>query len=111
MLHFENIFFSETGLVKIQEMSHLFFNQYSITGSDLIFLPPEALICGKVSEKGDVWTLGIILLICLSLEFELESAGTNISPQEIVRALMQISNGDSVVNLDEERGEDEQTRN
>ena len=40
----------------------------------MIFMPPEALTCGKLSERGDVWTLGILLLLCMSLEFELESS-------------------------------------
>lgn len=37
-------------------------------------MPPEALSCGKLSERGDVWTLGMLLLLCMSLEFDLDSA-------------------------------------
>lgn len=73
MLHFENIFFDEQGFVKLQEMSHVFFDQYKLKPTDLIFMPPEALSHGKLSERGDVWTLGIILLICMSLEFDFEA--------------------------------------
>ena len=40
--------------------------------SDMIYLPPEALTCGKLSERGDVWTLGMLILFCISLEFDLE---------------------------------------
>lgn len=35
-------------------------------------MPPEALSCGKLSERGDVWTLGMLILLCMSLEFDLE---------------------------------------
>lgn len=34
-------------------------------------MPPEALSCGKLSERGDVWTLGMLLFLCMSLEFDL----------------------------------------
>ena len=37
-------------------------------------MPPEALSCGKLSERGDVWTLGMLLFLCMSLEFDLQSA-------------------------------------
>lgn len=40
----------------------------------MIYMPPEALSCGKLSERGDVWTLGMLLLLCMSLEFDLDSA-------------------------------------
>ena len=54
-------------------MSHVLFDQYKLQGHDLIFLPPEALAFGKLSNKGDVWTLGIIVLLCISLEFDFDS--------------------------------------
>lgn len=73
MLHMDKIHFDENGFVKVQEMSHVFFDQYKLKQSDLIYLPPEALAEGKLSEKGDVWTLGITLLLCMSLEFDLEA--------------------------------------
>ena len=73
MLHFENIVFDEQGFIKLQEMSHVFFDQYKLKASDLLFMPPEALSHGKLSERGDVWTLGIILLVCMSLEFDFEA--------------------------------------
>ena len=40
----------------------------------MIYMPPEALSCGKLSERGDVWTLGMLLLLCMSLEFDLDAA-------------------------------------
>lgn len=72
MLHFDSIYFDESGFLKLQEMSHVFFDQYKLKSSDMIYMPPEALACGKLSERGDVWTLGILLLLCMSLEFDLE---------------------------------------
>ena len=39
-------------------------------------MPPEALSCGKLSERGDVWTLGMLILLCMSLEFDLEGGET-----------------------------------
>ena len=38
-----------------------------------MFLPPEGVMCGKLSDRGDVWSLGIILLMCMSLEFSFDS--------------------------------------
>lgn len=73
-LHFENIYFDEQGFLKLQEMTHVFFDQYKLKESDLVFMPPEALSCGKLSERGDVWTLGMLLFLCMSLEFDLQSA-------------------------------------
>jgi len=60
-------------LVKIQEMSHVFFGQYKLAVNDLVFLPPEALTFGKLSDKADVWTLGVILLLCISIEFDFDA--------------------------------------
>jgi len=48
-------------------MSHVFFDQYKLKQQDLVFLPPEALLYGHQAASGDVWTLGIMLLICMSL--------------------------------------------
>ena len=73
MLRFENILFDEKGFIKLQEMSHVFFDQYKLKMKDLLFMPPEALSHGKLCERGDVWTLGIILLLCMSLEFNFEA--------------------------------------
>ena len=39
-------------------------------------MPPEALSCGKLSERGDVWTLGMLILLRMSLEFDLEGGET-----------------------------------
>lgn len=78
MSHFESIYFDESGFLKLQEMSHVFFDQYKLKDSDLIFMPPEALSCGKLSERGDVWTLGMLILLCMSLEFDLESVEHNV---------------------------------
>ena len=55
-------------------MSHVFFDQYKLKEQDHIFVPPEALSCGKLSERGDVWTLGMLILLCMSLEFDLEGS-------------------------------------
>lgn len=43
MLRMNHILFDNKGQVKIQDMSHIFFDEYSIKANDLIFLPPEAL--------------------------------------------------------------------
>ena len=45
----------------------------------MIFMPPEALSCGKLSERGDVWTLGILLLLCMSLEFDLDAQSSSLT--------------------------------
>ena len=76
MLHFDSIYFDENGFLKLQEMSHVFFDQYKLKEEDLVFMPPEALSCGKLSERGDVWTLGMLILLCMSLEFDLEGGET-----------------------------------
>ena len=47
-------------------------------------MPPEALSHGKLSERGDVWTLGIILLICMSLEFEFEASPSKITLESML---------------------------
>ena len=39
----QNILFDQNGCLKLQEMSHLHFDEYEITESDWIFLPPEVL--------------------------------------------------------------------
>ena len=36
-------------------------------------MPPEALTFGKLSNKADVWTLGVILLLCISIEFDFDA--------------------------------------
>ena len=71
-MRMDNIHFDETGKIKLQEMSHVFFDQYKLSPSDLIFLPPEALSHSKLSDKADVWTLGILILLCISLEFDFQ---------------------------------------
>ena len=73
MLRMDQIHFDEQGTVKLQEMSHIHFDQYRLSSMDLIFQSPEALAYGKLSAKADVWTLGIILLLCISLEFDLDA--------------------------------------
>ena len=45
----------------------------------MIFMPPEALSCGKLSERGDVWTLGMLIFLCMSLEFDIEGGGESTS--------------------------------
>ena len=49
MLRMQNILFDQNGLVKIQDMSHLHFDEYEIREQDLIFLPPEVLKGGSLS--------------------------------------------------------------
>lgn len=71
----EHIHFDETGSVKLQELSHVLFDQYKLTSADLLYMAPEVLTCGRVSDKADVWTLGMIVLLCISLEFEIDSFG------------------------------------
>lgn len=72
-------------------MSHLHFDEYEIKESDLIFLPPEVLKGGshlqqqlmtrrqknsaggyifQLNNSMDVWTLGMILLHCMCLEYK-----------------------------------------
>ena len=46
MIRMQNILFDENGLVKVQDMSHLHFDEYEIKESDLIFMPPEVLKSG-----------------------------------------------------------------
>lgn len=88
MLRMGNILFDHNGAVKVQDMSHLFFDEFQIKPSDLIFLPPEALKGGSLNQKGsrrnqgqnthsklevsnsmDIWTLGMVMLHCMSLSF------------------------------------------
>lgn len=88
MLHFDSIYFDESGFLKLQEMSHVFFDQYKLKSSDLIYMPPEALACGKLSERGDVWTLGILLLLCMSLEFDLEQSACTL--QSMLETFQQV---------------------
>ena len=66
------IHFDEAGSIKVQEMSHVFFNQFKVNPQDLIYMPLDVLCDACPSNKGDVWTLGMILLICMSLEFDLD---------------------------------------
>jgi hypothetical protein len=42
--------FDQNGMVKIQDMSHLHFDEYEIKESDLIFLPPEALKSASLQQ-------------------------------------------------------------
>ena len=80
-------------------MSHVFFDQYKLKEQDLIFMPPEALSCGKLSERGDVWTLGMLILLCMSLEFDLD--GGEAAPCSLKSMLdtFQIVKGASLMSL------------
>jgi serine/threonine protein kinase len=97
MLRMQNILFDENGQIKLQDMSHVHFDEYEISHSDLIYLPPEVLKGGGLSLYGhqhqgvrrqpfgkaqmigsqmfqlnssmDVWTLGMILLHCICIEY------------------------------------------
>lgn len=46
MLRMNNILFDQNGGVKVQDMSHVYFDEYDIRTQDLIFLPPEILKAG-----------------------------------------------------------------
>lgn len=49
MVRMQNILFDENGQVKVQDMSHLHFDEYEIKETDLIFIPPEVLKSGQIS--------------------------------------------------------------
>ena len=80
MLRMSNILFDQFGLVKIQDMSNVYFQEYQIRNADLIFLPPEILKStkDKYSSNIDVWTLGMILLNCICLQFRLDEEMQNL---------------------------------
>jgi serine/threonine protein kinase len=120
MLRMQNILFDENGSVKIQEMSHLHFDEYEIRESDLIFLPPEVLKGGARRQKGqitnskfqincsmDVWTLGMILLHCLCLEYKKAEYETN-TFDEILSLYLKVK-GPSLITF-EEKEEIEESR-
>jgi hypothetical protein len=44
---------------------------------------------GLASSKGDVWTIGMILLVCMSLEFDIEQAQH--SKQKLIEIQQQTS--------------------
>jgi hypothetical protein len=54
MLRMQNILFDQHGLVKVQDMSHLHFDEYEIKEPDLIFLPPEVLKGGSLTQQQSV---------------------------------------------------------
>ena len=115
MLRMQNILFDENGCVKLQEMSHVHFDEFDIKESDLSFLPPDVLKGGSVSTAGsqnnrrgknnmaangqqnifqlnssmDVWTLGMILLHCMCLE-DKKSEYDQDTFQEILNLQMKI---------------------
>ena len=60
-------------------------------------MPPEALTCGKLSERGDVWSLGILILLCISLEFDLEEL-ENCTLKHIIETFQQVK-GASLMSL------------
>ena len=59
-------------------------------------MPPEALSCGKLSERGDIWTLGMLLLLCMSLEFDLDSG--QVSLKSVLETFQQVK-GASLLSL------------
>lgn len=83
MLRMNNILFDQHGQVKIQDLSNVYFQECQTRLEDLIFLPPEILKGNKdkYSSNIDVWTLGMILLHCISLQFRLEEEMPNIKAQ------------------------------
>ena len=61
-------------------------------------MPPEALSQGKLSERGDVWTLGIILLICMSLEYEFEATMDKVTLESMLGNFNKVK-GKSLIQL------------
>lgn len=70
MLRMEGIVFDARGKVKLQDFSHVFLGrtELDLYGKDKVFLPPEAFHGENETVKADIWTLGIILLFCMSLD-------------------------------------------
>ena len=88
-------------------MSHVYFDQYAVKPTDLIFLPPEILklFHKNLSQpnyfKSDIWTLGMILLHCMCLTFQPSDEGHSLD--QILKTLMQAKNSGnkSLISLDE----------
>ena len=106
-------------------MSHMHFDEYDIKEPDLIFLPPEVLrSCPTASQANakrkpshlfqlnnsmDVWTLGMILLHCLCLEYrrsegESEADKSVDTVEEILSMYLKVK-GPSLINLEEDPAE------
>jgi len=70
MLRMDMIVFDSQGRVKLQDFSHVYLGRTEIDlyGKDKVYLPPEAFYEESDKVKADVWTLGIILLFCMSLD-------------------------------------------
>ena len=106
MLRMQNILFDQNGSVKLQEMSNIFFDEYEIKQSDLIFLPPEILSCKgqknqnlQLNNSMDIWTLGMIMLHCMCLTYK-QSDYEEDTFEEILQLLMQVKGG-SLINFEE----------
>lgn len=120
MFRMQNILFDEAGQVKLQEMSNVHFDEFQVQNQDLVFLPPEVLKSGYQSatqqglRKGtksqfgggqqlqlnssmDVWTLGMILLHCMCLDYKKADTDTF---EEILAAFAQ-QQSPSLINLEE----------
>ena len=100
-------------------MSNLHFDEYEMKESDLIFLPPEVLKSGQISQGAqsrrnkasmldnkfqlnssmDVWTLGMILLHCMCLEYK-KAEYEKDTFDEILNLQMQV-NGPSLINFED----------
>lgn len=131
MLRMNHILFDCNGQVKIQDTSNIFFDEYTIKSSDLIFLPPEALKGGAQTQANnrrshgqlghsklemnntmDVWTLGMIMLHCMCLSYEEDP-----SCPETFDSLLNIyqqAKGPSLINLEnkeKQEFEDNESRN
>lgn len=117
MLRMNHILFDCNGLVKIQDTSNIFFDEYPIKQSDLIFLAPEALKAGAQTQANnrrpqgqhnipklemnntmDVWTLGMIMLHCMCLGYEEDQACP--STFDSLLNIFQQAKGPSLINLE-----------
>ena len=86
-------------------MAHLHFDEYEVRDADLIFLPPEILKSRRkdffqLSCSMDVWTLGMILLHCLCLDYRRDDG-----PSENVDEMLSLyrkAQGPSLINLEDE---------
>lgn len=97
MLRMNNVLFDQQGGVKVQDMSHVHFDEFEVKDTDLIFLPPESLSGStKQSCNSDVWTLGMILLHCMCLTYQQEEGIT----ADSLLSLYKKAKGQSLINLE-----------
>lgn len=68
----ESIYFTEKGRVKLSDMTHVFLGTFKPSRNGLYALAPD--------WEDDVWTLGVILLLCMSHGFDPESSDGEVKP-------------------------------